>query len=186
MMTRFFAAVLFLTLGACTTQRNFYVLSPIGKPPVDGRGPGIGIGPVVLADYLVERPYVAFQSSPNKLEISDLHEWAGDPKDDFSRVLASNMGRRMKSGNVRTYPWDRESELRYTVSVDVRQFHGTADGDALLEASWRAYAIPGSRLLASRTTTLREPLEGDGFEALVAAQSRLIDRLAGVIASKLK
>jgi uncharacterized protein len=171
-------------LTSCSTQRNFYVLSPAGKAPAKS-GIGIGVGPVDIANYLTERPYIVFQSSPNKMEISDLHEWAGDLGDDFSRVLATNLGRYKNTGNVRTYPWDREGDLNYQIAIDVRQFHGTADGDAILEASWRVYSLPESRLITTKTTTLHEPLQGDGFEALVAAQSRLIDKLAQTIAKQL-
>jgi len=172
------------TLTSCSTPRNFYVLSPAGKGPSRG-GIGIGVGPVDVANYLTERPYLVFQSSPNKMEISDLHEWAGDLSDNFSRVLATNLGRHKNTGNVRTYPWDHEDDLKYQISIDIRQFHGTAEGDAILEASWRIYSLPESRLVTSKTTTLHEPLGGDGFEALVAAQSRLIDKLALTIAKQL-
>lgn len=177
--------LLTLFLSSCATQRNYYVLSPIGSPPSSG-GPGIGVGPIDMADYLVERPYVTFQSSPNRLEISDLHEWAGDLRNDFGRVLASGLGKHRGSGNVYTYPWDRQSELKYQVTLDIRRFHGTSDGDALLEVAWRAYALPSSRIIKAKTSILREPMEIDGFEELVAAQSRLIDRLASEIASSLR
>ena len=179
----FLLAAIF-SLVSCSSPRNYYLLSPSGKPPVSG-GIGIGVGPISVADYLVERPYIVFQSSPNKMEISDLHEWAGDLRNDFTRVLATDLGRQKRSANVRTYPWEFERDLEYQITADVRQFHGTSDGDAILEASWRVYSLPGGKLVASKTSTLREPLEGDGFEALVAAQSRLIDRLAATIAAQL-
>lgn len=184
MLSRLFILITLFVLASCSTERNYYLLSPVGKPP-SGGGIGIGVGPVTMADYLVERPYLVFQSTPNKMEISDLHEWGGDLRNGFTRVLASNLGRRKGTGNIRSYPWDRENELKYQITVDVRQFHGTADGDALLEASWRAYELPGSRLIASKTSTLREPITNDGFEELVAAQSRLIDKLAATIAKEL-
>lgn len=184
MFPRILLLIFFLGLASCSTERNYYVLAPVGRAP-SGGGIGIGVGPVNMADYLVERPYLIFQSSPHKMEMSDLHEWGGDLRNDFTRVLGSNLGRRKGTGNIRTYPWDRENELKYQITVDVRQFHGTSEGDALLEASWRAYELPGSRLIASKTTTLREPITTDGFEELAAAQSRLIDKLAAAIAKEL-
>ncbi len=184
MFSRLILTISFLALASCATSRNFYLLSPTGRPPSTD-GIGIGVGPVTMADYLVERPYLVFQSSPNKMEISDLHEWGGELRNDFTRVLASNLGYQNKTGNIRSYPWDRENELKYQITVDVRQFHGTADGDAILEASWRVYEIATSRLIASRTSTLREAIEKDGFEELVAAQSRLIDQLAAAITKEL-
>jgi len=179
------SAILFLTLASCSSPVNFYVLSPAGAPST-GDGPGIGVGPVTMARYLTERPALVFQSSSNKMELTDEHVWAGDLEHDFARVLASNLGRRLGTGNTRVYPWTSEEGMDHQVVVDVRQFHGTPDGAAVLEASWRAYQLPESRLLTSRSTILREPLEQDGFEALAAAQSRLVDRLARVIATTLR
>lgn len=173
-----------LALSSCSTQRSYYVLSPAGPAP-SGGGIGIGIGPITMADYLVERPYLVFQSSPNRMELSDDHVWGGDLTNDFTRVLASNIGRRKNTGNTRIYPWEREKELKYQVTVEVRQFHGTHDGDAVLEASWRVYSLPDSRMITSKTSTIREPLSKDGFEELAATQSRLIDKLAAEIAKKL-
>lgn len=173
-----------LLLASCSSQQNYYVLSTSG-PASTKPGPGIGVGPVTMANYLTERPYLVFQSSPNKMELSDLHVWAGELERDFARVLATNLGRHAGSGNTVTYPWNRDDELRYQVVVDVRQLHGTPAGDALLEAAWRVYELPGSRLVASRSTTLREPLRRDGFEELAAAHSRLIDRLAQIVATTL-
>ncbi len=174
-----------LFLASCGGGGNYYVLAPSGIAP-SGGGAGIGIGPVTMADYLQERPYLVFQSTPTKMEVSDEHRWAGDLSGNFSRTLGTDLGIRMGTGNIRQYPFSKESELRYQITVDVNQFHGTADGDALLEASWRAYSLPSSRLIASRTSTIREPLLQDGFEKLAEAQSRLVDRLAAEIAAELK
>ncbi len=174
-----------LLIASCGGGGNYYVLAPSGSAPSRG-GPGIGIGPVNMADYLQERPYLVFQSTPTKMEVSDKHRWAGDLGGNFSRTLGTDLGIRMGTGNIRQYPFPKEAELRYQITVDVNRFHGTADGDAVLEASWRAYALPSSRLIASRTSTLREPLTEDGFEKLAEAQSRLVDQLAAEIARELR
>ncbi|WP_411826348.1 membrane integrity-associated transporter subunit PqiC [Luteolibacter sp. AS25] len=179
------AFVFCLLMAGCGSSGNFYVLAPAGKVPSSG-GPGIGVGPVTMADYLVDRPYLVFQSTPTKMETSDAHQWAGDLESNFKRALGSDLGYRRGSGNVQEYPWERESELSYQVAVDVKRFHGTSEGDAVLEASWRLYSLPDSRLIASGTTTLNEPLSGDGFERLAEAQSRLVDRFAVILAGKMR
>jgi uncharacterized lipoprotein YmbA len=66
------------------------------------------------------------------------------------------------------------------------KLHGGADGYAVIEAGWRAYSLPDRRLKASRTFVDREPLETDGYQPLVAAQSRLLSRLADDIAKGLR
>jgi uncharacterized lipoprotein YmbA len=66
--------------------------------------------------------------------------------------------------------------------MDIRQFHGGGDGFAVIEAGWRTYSLPDRRLVASLTFVEREPLEADGYQPLVAAQSKLLSRLAADIA----
>ena len=46
--------------------------------------------------------------------------------------------------------------------------------------------MPGRQLKASRTFVDREALAADGYPAMVAAQSRLLSRLAADIAGALK
>ncbi|MCF7675487.1 MAG: PqiC family protein [Akkermansiaceae bacterium] len=174
-----------LLFSACGDPGHYYMLAPAGKAPARG-GPAIGIGPITLADYLVERPYLVFQSTPTRMEVSDKHQWVGDLGSNFSRALGTDLGFHMGTGNIRHYPWSKESELRYQVVVDVSRFHGTADGDAVLEASWRVYSLPAGQLLTSTTSTLHEPLTADGFENLAEAQSRLVDQLAVRISAALR
>ena len=167
-----------------TPGRSYYVLSAAGSAPTQS-GIGIGVGPVDLAPFLTERPNLLFQSTPNRLEFSENHLWTGDLENDFSRVLATNLGSRLGMGNVKIYPWQKESELNYQVTVDVVRFQGTPDGETVLEANWRAYRLPEGALVKNQNTTVRDDLLVDGFEELAASQSRLVDKLAAVIAKHL-
>lgn len=142
----------------------------------------VGVGPVMVAEY-IDRPNLVVAESEHQLGVAESHRWAGDLSEAIARVTAANLGRRWGTGNVRTYPWRDEDGMRRQVVIDVRQFHGEADGHAVLEAGWRLYALPERRLVASRTFTGREALGADGYEALVAAESRLLTRLADEIAS---
>lgn len=175
-----------LALAACTAgPKAYYMLSADGPAPATASGPGIGVGPVAVAEY-IDRPNLVIQEQPNQLGIAADHRWAGPLDASIARVTATNLGRRLGTGNIRTYPWPRDEGLRYQITLDVRQFHGGPDGYAVIEAGWRAYALPERRLAASRTFTAREPLEADGYQPLVAAQSRLLSRLADDIATSLR
>jgi uncharacterized lipoprotein YmbA len=150
-----------------------------------GGGVGIGVGPVALAEYL-DRPNLVTQQAPNQLAVAEDHRWAGELSASIARVTAANLGRQLRTGNVRTYPWQTDSEVSYQVTLDVRQLHSESDGYAVIEAGWRVYSLPDRRLKASRTFTDREPLESDGYNASVAAQSRLLERLSANIAGSLR
>lgn len=180
----FAIAILCGFLAGCGAgPQSYYILTADGPAPARG-GHGIGVGPVIVADYLA-RPNLVVQEQPNQLAIASDHRWAGTLDASIARVTANNLGRRAGTGNVRVYPWPRDEGLRYQVTLDVREFHAAADGHAVIEAGWRVFALPERRLVASRTFTAREPLERDGYQAMVAAQSRLLSRLADEIAPAL-
>ena len=174
-------AVLFT---ACAGSRSFYMLTADGPAP-SGGGRGIGVGPIVLAEY-IDRSNLVVQDAPNRLAVAEDHRWAGDLAASIARVTAANLGRRLKTGNVRTYPWPRDEDISDQVTLDIRQLHGGADGFAVIEAGWRVYALPDRRLKASRTFVAREQLAADGYQAMVAAQSRLLARLADDIAAGMR
>jgi uncharacterized protein len=176
-------ALLFLA-GCGAGSKSFYMLTADGPAP-SGGGAGIGVGPVALAEY-IDRANLVIQEDANRLGVAESHRWAGDLSASVARVTAANLGRRMKTGNVRTYPWPGDDGIRYQVTLDIRQLHGAADGHAVIEAGWRAYSLPERRLKAARTFVDREPLERDGYQPLVAAQSRLLSRLADDIAAGLR
>ena len=173
-----------LVAGCAQPGKQFYVLTATGPAP-SGGGIGIGVGPVTLAEYL-DRANLVIQQAPNQLSVAEDHRWAGDLSASIARVTAANLGRQLKTGNVRTYPWLRDDEIRYQVTLDIRQLHSAQDGYAVIEAGWRAYSLPERTLEASRTFVDREPLESDGYSAMVAAQSRLLARLAENIAAGLR
>ena len=182
----FLLACSFTVFSSCSNhggKHQYYILSPSG-PASQVKGLAIGVGPVITSKYL-DRPYLVFQTSDNTLDVNEGHEWAGALEDEFVRVLGTNIGRNVNSGNIQTYPWFKGSDLDYQVAIDLKRFHGTNTGDALLEASWRIYKLPGSRQIVSKSITLTEPLEADGFDSLVEAQSKLIERLSVKIASSL-
>ena len=118
----------------------------------------------------------------NSLSIAEDHRWAGDLSASIGRVTAANLGRKLGTGNVRVYPWQSDKEISQQVTIDVRQLHGGSDGFAVIEAGYRIYSLPDRRLKVSRTFVDREALGSDGYGPLVAAQSRLLARLAAEIA----
>lgn len=170
-------------LSSCAStskpSRAFYVLTADGPAP-SGSGVGIGVGPVALAGYL-DRPNLVMQENGTRIAVAESHRWAGKLEDNFARVLATNLGRQLNTGNLRTYPWETDEGLKYQISVDLTHLHGTSEGDAVLEATWRVYSLPDRKLISTRSWSGTEALSKDGYDELVAAESRLIARFAAEV-----
>ena len=185
-MIRFIVAIVFAVLvtGCGNQYPEFYTLSPEGPSP-SGGGLGIGVGPIVLAEY-IDRDNLVIQTGPNKMEVSEFDLWSGDLDNSIARVLSINIGRRLGTGNVRSYPWQRDSEIDYQIAMDIREFVARDDGYAHIEASWRIYALPERNLAKSGTFIAKDPIATEDFEAVVAAQSRLLGKLSEEIANAMR
>ena len=111
MIQRFISFLAVLLLAGCgADSKSFYVLTADGPAP-SGGGTGIGVGPVTLAEY-IDRPNLVIAESPNQLAVAENHRWAGDLSASITRVTAANLGRRLNTGNVQTYPWQGDEGIR--------------------------------------------------------------------------
>jgi hypothetical protein len=83
-------------LGRSPSTR-FYALTPMPQgqatslTEIPGRNPSVGIGPVKLADYLDQSKLVT-RTGENRVDVADYDQWAGSLGDNFSNVLAENIG----------------------------------------------------------------------------------------------
>ena len=181
--------MLFLILAGCATQPSrFYLLTP--SDAVVPRGPFLedlvlGVGPVRLAAYL-ERPQIVARKSANSLKVEEFDRWGGTLEANITWVVAENLSRDLGTESVVTFPWERALLPDYQVTVDVRQFDLIRPGEVRLAALWRLLGPRGEKLHAIRKSDIREPVTGEGFEAQVAAQSRVLGRMSLEIAEAIR
>ncbi len=182
MRNRLLALAAALALAACSTPEVYYRLSADGPAPSNTSGFALGVGPVVLPDY-IDRGELVFQSEANRFEVPYEHRWAGSLRETTTRVLGTNLARRLGTGNLHLYPWDPGTPLRYQVRVEVRQFHAVSGGDAILQCTWRIEDKQSDKVVLRQAGNFTEPVRGNGYEAVVAAESRLLSQLAAAIAA---
>lgn len=174
-----------LLLTACGSSDQYYRLNADGPAPLRAAGLAVGIGPVDLPGY-VDRAELVFQSDANAYQVPAKVRWAGPLGENFTRVLAADVGRRLGSGNVLPFPWPGNAKLRYQVSVQVRQFHAVSGGEAILDASWRVEEAATREVIRTRNGSFRERIAGDGYGPVVVAESRLVGQLAAAISGSLR
>jgi uncharacterized lipoprotein YmbA len=76
----------------------------------------------------------------------------------------------------------------YRVTVDIQRFESVPGEAATLDALWQVRRV-GADTDAGATigrTTLREPVQGEGYDALAAAHSRAIAGMSRDIAAAIR
>lgn len=178
--------VALVSLSACGgAAQKYYQLSSDGAAPTGTTGLSVGVGPVSLPAY-VDRAELVFQSRPNEFQVPADAHWTGGLKENISRVLAADLGRRLRSGNVLAFPWNPGAKLRYQIAVDVSRFHAVSGEGAVLEVSWRVLNSDGSSTIRRGNGAFHEPIVGDGYGAVVTAENNLLAQLADAMAGSLR
>jgi uncharacterized protein len=169
---------------------TFYALTPVQDQYVSRRSSPvknavIGIGPVKLAEYLDESLIVT-RTSDNELTKAQFNRWVGSFKDNFINVLADDIGDLLSTDRIYLYPWRLSVPIDYQVSLDVVRCDGRLGDAAYLEARWTVLQGPEKKLLKMQRSSIREPVTGADYAALVAAQSRAVAKLSQDIATAIQ
>jgi uncharacterized lipoprotein YmbA len=180
-----------LNLGGGTQQTTkFYVLNSLYSAQEDirtqtvGSDLTIGVGPVELPQY-VNRPQIVTRTSRNELEVAPFARWAEFLDDNCSRVLAENLTVLLSTDRVIVYPWKRTVSIDYQVVVNVTRFDGALGGPVSMRARWTLLSDDGERMLLRNQASLSTHADAKSYEALVAAQSRLLADLSREIAAEI-
>ncbi len=173
--------LLILFLAGCGGKEQYFRLSADGPGILPAKGVLLVVGPVSLPTY-VDRAELVFQTSDNQFQVPANVHWTGTLQENFTRVLATDLGRRLQSGNVLTYPAPPDLKPRYQVVVDVRQFHAISGGDAILDVGWRVQSPGSNQIIHRQNGSFRERIAGDGYAPVVAAESQLVAQLADAVA----
>ncbi len=186
-------AVLILLAGcrSATPPVEFYTLAPLTTPDeaeqmaAPGKNLAIGVGPLNLPK-IIDRPQIVTRVGPNKINVDEFHRWAGSVYEDFLRALTINLSTLIPSGMVVPYPWEDYFEPDYRVYLEVRQFDGRLGQSTQLDITWTITGRDPGDLLLARKSLIKENVPSEDYDALVAAQSRILATLSRQIAQGIK
>ncbi|UCE77213.1 MAG: membrane integrity-associated transporter subunit PqiC [Gammaproteobacteria bacterium] len=183
--------ILFLAaLSACgTSQPTKYYLLSAGAPDTarlsTQRELTIGVGPIILPPYLDRREMVS-RSSSNELNVAIYHQWAEPLRENFSRVIGEDLGRRLATDRIVRLPLKRSLRkvlvIDYQVAIAVRSFEKAPDGSVVLNARWTILDNDKQELVLRRSEYTQMPASAD-YAAQAAAQSQVLGRLSEEIAA---
>ncbi len=187
-----FGLCLLFVLGCASSPKTrFYTLSSFqegGKEPknlTSDRGLVIVLGPVKFSEYL-DRTEIVTRSSSNRINFSDFDAWASPLSEDFTRVLAENLSTLLSTDSIILYPRPKRSAVDYQITMDVIRFDGPLGGDISLIARWSIFDGKEKKLLTVRKSSVVEPSGALNYDAMVAADSRALEKLSREIAEAIR
>ena len=197
-MRRWFKSVLVLLSGVllagCVTMSSpdsrLYTLSASNGESTQTAGgngadlPVLAVGPVDLSDYL-RRPQIVSREGENRINVAEFDRWAAPLNEQVERVLAENLSGRVRNMVVVNY---REQRFRphYRVTMSIERFERQDSGSVQLVGRWTLADANTGKALLTRRDSFTVPVQGQGYEATVAAQSKALSQLADAIADALR
>jgi len=189
---RWMVTLLAVSLAACSVlepkpdrTRN-YLLAAQTQPSPATSSLVVGVGPVELPAYL-DRAAIVTRDTPNQLRYSSLDRWAEPLRDNFARVLATDLGAALGTNQVVQFPARFATEVDYRVEVDVDQLERTGNDLAVVAARWELRQGPHGRVLLRTRSVHEVAIDGrktaDLVEALSRATALLADEIAAAIAA---
>jgi uncharacterized lipoprotein YmbA len=176
-----------MALAGCSSSPSLktYVL---GNPAPTVTGvwsqaglPVVELRTVSVPDYL-DSSDIMRTKGPNGMVASPTGQWGERLSVGIARALASALSAQLSNMVITT----TSTEPSRRIFVDVESFEIGADGRCLIAARWRITARDRQITLASEQGTFSETATSIDDAADAAAMTRLIDQLAGQIASSMQ
>lgn len=177
-----------LALGGCfgtTPPARFYSLTPResgGVSFTNGSDMLVKVGPITIPSYL-DRRQIVTRTGQNELAIAEFDRWGGSLEDEITGLLVDNLTERLAPRGIAVIPWKSvtvtEARAAYRVTVSVDRFEGTPGGKVVLSAVWGLLVKKekGEEPLLIEKTSITEEIGGQGYDVLVAAMGKTLDRL---------
>ena len=175
-------------LVGCGTSpsSHFYTLSS-GAPPERSEAKAqysVAIGPVTVPE-IIDRPQIVTHGGPNQVQIAEFERWAGPLRSEIPRVIADNLMQQLDGAYVYVYPQNVNLNADYQVQLQVQRFDSTLGDAVTVEVLWAVHTAQGGTEKTGRST-VHEPTNGSGYDALVVAYSRALASVSRDIADAIR
>jgi len=176
------SAVACLLAGcASTPPSHFYTLSSETGPAGPPSATAVVVGPVTVPAE-VDRPQIVVTVAPNRVRLEEFHRWASPLDDEIARTIVADLVVMLGTPNVTTLARGGDPTADYRVAVEVQRFTSQPGTAAQLDAAWTVRRLKDGKSQSGRTT-VQEPVGQPGYDAIAAAHSRAVARLAQDIAA---
>jgi len=145
--------------------------------------PSIAVGPITLPE-VVDRPQMVVRVGPNQVALAEQHRWASSLRSEIPRVIAENLAQMLSTKLVWSYEHTAMGQADVQVLVDVQRFDSDLGDAVTIDSFWLIRRASGQPVTGR--STVREPIGGAGYDALVAAHSRALAVVSREIAEAIR
>jgi uncharacterized protein len=175
-----------LLAGCKSAPTSFYTLG--ADPSLERSGNtlqgAVVVGPVTIPE-LVDRPQLVTRVSGNEVDVDEFARWGEPLKSGVAAAIAGDLTRLLGSERVSVSSQTVAGTEAWRVRVDIVQFDSMPGDAVAVDARWTVHVAGRTTLLTGRST-VREPVSGAGYDALVAAHSRALATVSRDIAAAIR
>ncbi len=186
-MAQLISIALIATVAAgCSTTApaRFYSLDSTATADGTPATPAaVMVGPVTIPAS-VDQPEFVVQVAPNRVEVNEFNRWVSPLNDSIARAVAGDLVVMLGTPEVATANLANFAP-DYRVTIDVQRFESVQGQAATLEAVWTVRKTAGGMVRSGRTVA-RQPVQGQGFDALAAAHSQAVAKMSADIAAAIR
>jgi uncharacterized lipoprotein YmbA len=168
-----------------TPSPTFYSLAALPPPTVADAELAVLVGPVTLPRYL-DRPQIVTREAASRMQVAELHRWAGSLTADVQRVLALDLAHHLGTNRVAVYPRTKAFPIDYQVEVDIFRFDGRLDTEVVLDARFSVRSGDGGDPLRVERLRFADRVEPQTYAGLVASHEHALARFGLEVAAVLR
>jgi uncharacterized lipoprotein YmbA len=158
-------------------------LSGAPAPAAPASTVSVVVGPVTIP-AVVDRPEIVVTVAENEVWLDEFNRWASPLPDAIAVATAESLGAALATSRAASLV-QSAVDADFRASVEVQRFESAPGAYALLDAVFTVRRTADARAVTGRTT-VREATADKSYEALAAAHSRAIARLAADIAATIR
>ena len=133
----------------------------------------IGVGPLAFPEYL-NRPQIVTRAGGNEVSVAPFANWAEPLKQNVMRVMVGNIAMLAGTDAVYRYPLRAGYAPLVQLQMEIVQFDAARNGEAILAVRWEWLDQTGNTMMPRQHSVLRQPVQGAGDDAVVAAMNYLL------------
>lgn len=180
--------VLLTLLSGCgrSAPTRYYLLESSQEPVKADTLPtkNLRVAQVTVPEYLDRNSIVSRINGETELVVSQFHAWAEPVGHGVRRVVQEVLTPPLLAVGLNVLAPGDDSRADYALLVDLQRLDGNFDSRAVLEARW-TLKNRHDDVLARGIYADVEEVKGKTYDVLIAAESRMVRRMAEHLAARL-